>query len=252
MTNSTNQASTKSAKKQTPTPEKMVRQALMNLLNEEQKRTQDAYNRKHKNESPETDKSEKPKRVPAGQIFGLTFHKNNPKYDKKNPANTPNEPKHLLRTMSCRFGVTVGQTGEGRDYEPSDHGLIGVFEMINQKALLKRRLRQLDAEIKEREAKLDAETSKKKAAQQKVTLEKREAERSTLRHFATLIKRLEQQIAGESDKAKKAELKQTLAETKASLAVVLKPPYKSVKRTSIRGARLRGREIENTTPCPED
>ncbi len=239
------------SKKETVKPEKMVRQALMNLLNEEHKRVQDAYNRKHrKNESSETDKSPKPRSVPAGQIFGLTFHKTNPKYD--NPANTPNEPKHILRTMACRFGVSVGQTGEGLDYEHSDHGLIGVFEMINQKVHLKRRLRWLDADIKEREAKLDAETSKKKAVQQKVMLEKREAERSTLHHFATLIKRLEQQIASESDKAKKAELKSTLAETKESLAVVLKPPYKSIKRTSIRGARLRGREIENTTPCPED
>jgi len=224
--------------------EKMNRQALMNVINEEQKRVQDAYNRRAKKVDSSAG-AEQPKAVPAGQVFGLTFHANNPKKG-------PDQPKHVLRTMACRFGVTAGQTGEGMSYTHSDHGLIGVFEMVNQKTLLRRRLRQLTAEIAEREEKLAAEKSEKKAARQKETLAKRQTEKETLDRFDAALRCEERLLKAIPDKDARAELKKQRNEIKAELSTVLKPPYKSIKRTSIKSAAIRGRLIENTTPCPED
>ena len=48
-----------------------------------------------------------------GRIFSVNFTKKN------------GEP----RAMTCRTGVTKHLTGAGRVYNPSDYGLVGVFEM---------------------------------------------------------------------------------------------------------------------------
>jgi len=51
----------------------------------------------------------------SGQIFKVTFRKNNGRF----------------RRMICRTGVRIGVKGIGHKFNPTEKGLIGVYDMSN-------------------------------------------------------------------------------------------------------------------------
>lgn len=179
--------STRPVKSNSRTPEVLSHDEVVRLIQEELQLALESLKRKAQRKNGI--KTMRTSMRPSGLIFGATVETKDGE----------------IRTMACRFGVEVGKKNHGLRYKHKDHGLFGIFEMINSSTNLKRTLLKLTEEIADLERRLSVKQSRKR----------------------------------------KAQLEKTLAAKKAQLAnPILKPSYRSINIEGLKGLRIRGRRIQ--------